>query len=137
MQHQFRFSKNERLSSKIIIDKLFADGKPLFAFPFRIILLQIENDDTNTAKVLFSVPKRNFKKAVHRNLIRRRMREAYRLNRNNFTLQLSKQNHSLAVMFIYIEKEIKDYPTIEKGMIKALKKIQQTLNPTKSIPNDK
>ncbi|MCF8361580.1 MAG: ribonuclease P protein component [Prolixibacteraceae bacterium] len=126
MQQRFKFSKNERLSSKILIDKIFTGGEPLFAYPFRIIVLPVDYDEKASVKVLFTVPKRNFKRAVHRNQIRRRMREAYRLNKNELTNFLGEQNQSFALMFIYIEKEIKDYRTIEKGMKKAIKKIQNS-----------
>jgi ribonuclease P protein component len=70
----------------------------------------------NTTQVLFSVPKRQFKDAVDRNLIRRRMKESYRLHK-----QLLIGNYSIA--FIYIGKEIENYKIIEKGMKSALRKI--------------
>ncbi|HKK81743.1 MAG TPA: ribonuclease P protein component [Prolixibacteraceae bacterium] len=126
MHQRFTFSKDERLSSKTFIDNIFNGGKPLFAYPFRIIMLPVGYDKKAPAKVLFTVPKKNFKRAVQRNQIRRRMREAYRLNKNELTSILQEQNQSLALMFIYIEKEIKDYRTIEKGMKKALRKIQNS-----------
>lgn len=131
MQHQFKFSKNERLSSKKTIDKLFTDGKALFAFPFRIIVLPSQTETSAPVQVLFSVPKKNFKRAVHRNLIKRRMHEAYRLNKNSFTSNFSTSGTSTAIMFIYIEKEIKDYASIEKGMKKALSKIGRLIATTK------
>ena len=68
-----------------------------------------------------------FKRAVHRNLLRRRMREAYRLNHASFTAFLKEAQIHLAVMFIYIDKEQLDYNKIEKGMKQALSKIQKTL----------
>lgn len=131
MQHQFKFSKNERLSSKKTIDKLFTDGNALFAFPFRIIVLPCQPETSAPVQVLFSVPKKNFKRAVHRNLIKRRMREAYRLNRNSSIPTFSTSDNSIAIMFIYIEKEIKDYAIIEKGMKKALSKIDQLIATTR------
>jgi ribonuclease P protein component len=126
MQQRFKFSKEERLNSKILIDKIFNGGEPLFAYPFRVIVMPLEHEEKAPIKVLFTVPKRNFKLAVHRNQIRRRMREAYRLNKNELTFFLKEHNQSLALMFIYIEKEIKDYRSIEKGMKKALRKIQRS-----------
>jgi ribonuclease P protein component len=67
--------------------------------------------------VLFSVPKRQFKHAVDRNLIRRRMKEAYRLNKTLLS-------GAFSIAFIYISKEIEKYEVIEKGMKGALKKMK-------------
>ena len=74
-----------------------------------------DSSQTST-QVLFSVPKRQFKHAVDRNLIRRRNKEAYRLHK-----QLLTGNFTIA--FIYIGKGIEDYKAIEKGMKSALKKV--------------
>src|SRR5690554_6622772 len=73
-------SKEERLCSKRSIDGLFAKGSSFVLYPFRFVVLQ--SPDEQPAKILFSVSKRKFRKAVDRNWIKRRMREAYRLNKN-------------------------------------------------------
>ncbi len=119
--------KDERLCSVKVIDGLFdrknsANGG-VFSYPMRVVFqpqISADTDSGNSAKistqVLFSVPKRQFKHAVDRNLIRRRMKEAYRLNK-----QLLTGNFNVA--FIYIGKGIEDYKAIEKGLKSALKKI--------------
>lgn len=121
------FKKDERLCSVKVIDGLFdrknsANGG-VFSYPMRVVFqpqISADTDSGNSAKistqVLFSVPKRQFKHAVDRNLIRRRMKEAYRLNK-----QLLTGNFNVA--FIYIGKGIEDYKAIEKGLKSALKKI--------------
>ena len=60
----FTFRKAERLSSKILLDKLFSEGKSLFSYPFKFIFLNMEMDDVPDIRVVFSVPKKNFKQAV-------------------------------------------------------------------------
>lgn len=121
------FKKDERLCSVKVIETLFdrknsANGG-VFSYPMRVVFqpqISAEDDSDistqNPTQVLFSVPKRQFKHAVDRNLIRRRMKEAYRLHK-----QLLTENFSIA--FIYIGKGIEDYKAIEKGMKSALKKV--------------
>lgn len=70
----------------------------------------------------FSVSKKNFKRAVMRNLLKRRMREAYRLNKG-IVYQVVGRDRQLAVMFIYAGREEKEYELIEKSMKQALFKL--------------
>ena len=51
------------------------------------------------------------------------MREAYRLNKATFCQELASKNLSIAVMFVFVGKELLEYPAIEKGMNSAFKKI--------------
>lgn len=122
----FTFKKAERLSSKILLDKLFSGGRSLFSYPYKFIFLETEQDDVPKIRVVFSVPKRNFKQAVKRNLIRRRMKEAYRLNKHAFTDTID--GKKFIIMVIYTEKSILDYKHIETGLIKGFKKVISTIN---------
>jgi ribonuclease P protein component len=129
MEQRFTFTKEERLCSKILIDNLFARGKSVYYPPFRFVFLPVQYlKGQFPAQVVFSVPKKKFKLAVKRTLIRRRMREAYRLNKSGFYEGLELSGHKLAIMIIYIEKEISGYPEIEMGIIKGLKKVLSKLN---------
>jgi len=127
MQNRLTFKKEERLCSKTVLDSLFAEGKSVFAFPCKILYIPTEHSSDFPIQVVFSVPKRNFKHAVKRNLIRRRMREAYRLNKEELYSKLAPLDLKLAVMVLYIEKEVKDYKAIEKGMKKGLKKLAKVV----------
>ncbi len=120
------FPKSERLCSKTILDRLFAEKRSLFAFPFRVVFLELETAEVPCQSV-FTVPKRMFKRAVHRNAIRRKMREAFRLNKASFYSFLNENQKHVALMFIYIEKEEIDFKKIEKGMKQAFSKIEKTL----------
>lgn len=124
------FSKAERLCSKKQIDLLFGKSKSIFSFPYKVNYLAEENGQSIN-QILISVPKRNFKKAVDRNRIKRLIRESYRKNK---TILNQLNNNNLQIAFVYIHKEILTYLEIEKKMISVLQKLvleNTTLNTKK------
>lgn len=127
MNTRFTLKKEERLCNKTVLDRLFQEGDSVFVYPFKFIYLPFVFDSENSVQVVFSVPKRSFKHAVKRNLIRRRMREAYRLHKHKLYEGLKQKDIKIALMIIYVDKEIKDYAKIEKGILKGLKKLQGKL----------
>jgi len=103
------------LKSPKAMQQLFLSGDSVFTFPFKLIFTRLGDDPSgNTIKVAFSVPKRNHKKAVTRNLLKRRMREAYRLNKPNINLD----QNQIALMYILVDKSVTKYEVIENAMIK-------------------
>lgn len=124
-RQSFTFKKEERLCSKKQFDKLFAEGTSFLAYPVKVIFVETENSGRYPAQTAFAVSKKLFKRAVKRNLLKRRMREAYRLNKPNFYFRC--RNKKLAVIFIYVGKEILSYQRIESSMKKALNKIADKL----------
>jgi ribonuclease P protein component len=125
---RYRLVKNERLSSRKVIEKLFAEGESFLVYPVKVVYIKIEPDHAFPAKVTFAVSKKLYKKAVHRNMIKRRMREAYRLNKHQLLIQ--NRDSTIAVVFIYIGKQIMEYSAIEKAIIRSLIKLKNViLNP--------
>lgn len=121
VNRKFTFPKQERLSWKRHIDLLFANGRSFVAFPLRVIYLPVEEDALPApASVLISVPKKKFKRAVKRNLIKRRMREAYRIHKHDLFDALANNQQRMLVAFLYLDKEILPFSEIEKAMQKAL-----------------
>ena len=121
VNRKFTFPKQERLSWKRHIDLLFANGRSFVAFPLRVIYLPVEEDALSArASVLISVPKKKFKRAVKRNLIKRRMREAYRIHKHDLFDALANNQQRMLVAFLYLDKEILPFSEIEKVMQKAL-----------------
>lgn len=96
------YSNKEKLKSKKLIEKLFAEGQAVSAFPLRLIFLK--EGESNKAGV--SVSKRNFKNAVDRNRIKRLLREAYRHNKN---MLMDNNVDGYALMILYISKDLPDY----------------------------
>lgn len=73
-----KFPSLEKLKSKILIDRLFSEGKSIKIFPLKLIYLPLQETGLITCKTSVSVPKRTFKKAVDRNYFKRLIREAFR-----------------------------------------------------------
>lgn len=125
---KFGFSKKEKLCSQKVIAQLFKNGKSFAAYPFRVVWNFHSNQEIETpAQVSVSVSKRNFKRAVKRNRIKRQMREAYRHNKHFLYSFLNENNSKLAVMFIYISKQLCDSSVIVEGMQNALKKLNNEI----------
>lgn len=114
----FRFPKSEKLKSRKAIKLLFEEGKSVSKFPVKVFYLPAENSETTQAG--FAVPKRNFKNAVDRNRIKRRLREAYRLQKH---LLKNDSGVKFALFFLYIGKEKLPYSIIEITMETLIKKI--------------
>ena len=106
----YTFKKLEKLKSKKKIEQLFLEGSSVTAFPLRLMYLQSSFKDGTNIKISVSVSKRNFKKAVDRNRIKRLMREAYRLNKNSYFNNITTQ---YALMILYIGTDKPKFKTLE------------------------
>ncbi len=125
----FSLKKNERLRSKNDIDKLFTSGESFVIYPFRIVYKFSDSNSSFKASILISIPKKRFKRAVKRNLLRRRTREAYRLNKDTLLDNLP-NNRTLNIAFLYISNELYDYSVIEKKMKESLVRLNKEINLT-------
>jgi ribonuclease P protein component len=120
----YTFKKEERLCNKRLIDGLFHNGSSFLCYPFKVSWIAAPEGETVTAQVLFAVAKKRYKRAVDRNLIKRRMREAYRLAKQDHLYRhLISVNKPIILSIGYIGKEIEEYAMMEKKMQKALAQI--------------
>lgn len=118
-------SKEERLSWKRHIDLLFAEGRSFISFPLRVVYLPVEEKELpSRVAIMVSVPKKKFKRANKRNLIKRQIRESYRIHKYDLIDPLQEKGTSMLVAFLYVDKEIRSFAEIEKSMIKALKALK-------------
>ena len=116
------FRKSEKLKSKKEIDLLFKNGKAITQYPLQAIFYTTTSP-TYKINIGFSVSKRLFKLAVKRNFIKRKIKEAFRLNKQLIAESDFLENKQLICMFVYKSKNIESFQTIEEKMKTILKKI--------------
>lgn len=121
---RYTFRKAERLKQRKLIAQVFAEGKTRASYPLRVLWLEHPNSGLSAqpVQVAFTVPKRNFRKAWQRNRIKRRMREAYRLQKNRLYEHLP-EGRRLALVLIYTGREELPYERMEKALRFLLEKL--------------
>jgi ribonuclease P protein component len=121
MSKTYTFKKEERLCNKRLIDELFHNGSSFLCYPYKISWLIVNEPFEFPAQILLSVSKKRYKRAVDRNLIKRRIREAYRLHKQQHLYSLLGDTGKKIIFSVgYIGKEIAPYDFFEKKMLKLL-----------------
>ncbi|MBD5357932.1 MAG: ribonuclease P protein component [Bacteroides sp.] len=129
--------KEEKLRHKSLVDPLFRDGQSLYEFPLRLVWRLLTPEDLKGSfkgelperigkvQMLITIPKKKRRHAVDRVLMRRRIREAYRLCRKELLERVvsSPKTGTLSMAFIYIHNENLPYATIERKIKSLLKKM--------------
>ncbi|MEJ7626648.1 MAG: ribonuclease P protein component [Ferruginibacter sp.] len=109
-KERYFYGRDDKLKSRKIIEQLFREGKSFSNFPFKVIWLPFNK--TATLQTGVGVSSRYFKKATDRNRVKRLMREAYRLQKNNLHDHLKSNGKALSVFIIYTGKEVPRYEQV-------------------------
>ncbi|PMC25368.1 ribonuclease P protein component [Hoylesella buccalis] len=131
----FKLSKWERICGRTLLEKLFTGGKSksFSVFPLRVVYLLTNRPDGDLqheapVKMMVSVSKRHFKRAVKRNRVKRQVREAYRLNKEIVVSSMADSpNRQLLLGFIWMSDELHDTDTVERSMQVLLKRVADKL----------
>ena len=116
------FHKSERLCSRKIITGLFEESESFYSTFFKVAWKMSAKEFSGPARVAFVIPKRSFRHAVSRNLLKRRLREAYRKNKQLLYSFLETENIQVAFVIIFKETFIPDYQSIESSITGLFKK---------------
>ena len=134
---RYTLRKGEKLRHRSLVDPLFKEGNSLYEFPLRLVWRRIDKEKLESTfcdhvperidgvQMLITVPKKKRRHAVDRVLMRRRIREAYRLNRHELLDAVSEreENGTLSLAFIYIHDKNLPYETIDRKIKLLLKKL--------------
>lgn len=120
-QDKHTLTKKERLNSLTLIEELFSGGsRSLPSFPLRIVYMPVEDETRPTLSLLISVPKKRFKRAVKRNLVKRQIREAYRMNKNLLLRPLEEAGKKAVIAFIWLDNGLRTSVQVEDTVKKLL-----------------
>jgi ribonuclease P protein component len=130
MKGLFTFSKEERLTGKTSIDRLFNEGRSFNQFPFRVFYIIVDQPEEPLARLLIAIPKKKVKHAVDRNRLRRLVREAYRLNRTEIITCLEAGSLHLHIALVYSGESVDlTYKEVEQKIIACLAKLANIIGP--------
>ena len=123
----YTFPKSEKLCSEKTISKVFSEGVSFVKYPLRVIYLteELSEGEEPVCRVLTSVPKKRFKRAVKRNRIKRLVREAYRLNKH-ILVDVNKSKR-INISFVMLDDKEPTFKQIRGAVVKSLERIADKL----------
>ncbi|MEJ6753659.1 MAG: ribonuclease P protein component [Flavobacteriales bacterium] len=123
----FEFPKNQKLCSETVIKEMFSSGKSFTTSGLRLVWKLDNNKDGVAVKSIIVVPKKKIRLAVKRNIIRRRLKEAYRLNKIELENMLKNKQLQLSIAVIYQKGKILPYKTVEEEIKLILERLSKEI----------
>ena len=118
------FKKEERLKSNLAVQDLLKQGHSVSIFPLKIYWKIVEDHGQKfPSQVAIAVPRKKFRRAVDRNLMKRRIRESYRKNKNLLYDFLIKSDLKVVMVILFLTDEFIPYEQIESGLKTLLSKL--------------
>jgi ribonuclease P protein component len=121
------FCKDERLCNKNYIFSLQKEGQVIYDYPITAKWMEISDNKGFCIQILPAVSKRNFKKAVERNKMKRFLREAFRLNKEKITDIARQKSKKVVIMLLYSGKKIVTFKELETKIVVILQQIADSL----------
>jgi ribonuclease P protein component len=128
----FSFGKSEKLCSKKLIEELFSNNQvnKITEHPFMLLWKEAQIESDYPAQVLIVVSKKLFPKAVHRNRIKRQIRELYRLNKHHIYQSLERQQKKVALLLMYKTRDIQETSILSNEYNKLIEKFVKNIEQT-------
>lgn len=130
-QHKHTFKKAERLKSRKQIQELFLKGKSLYVHPIKVSYIMkpaVAGQTPAGVKAGVSVSKRYFKKAVDRNLVKRLLREVYRVNNPALAAAVQGKSIALSFFFTYVDRSLPNFDLLQQKVPLCLQKLEEKIN---------
>jgi ribonuclease P protein component len=123
----FEFPKKQKLCSETVIKEMFSNGKSFTTSALRLVWKVDNNQDEVAVKSIIVVPKKKIRLAVKRNIIRRRMKEGYRLHKIELENMLKNKELHLIIAIIYQKENILPYKTMEEEIKLILERLRKEI----------
>jgi ribonuclease P protein component len=123
----FEFPKKQKLCNETAIKEMFSNGNSFVIHTIRLVWKEQVNSDDVVIKSIIVVPKKQLKLAADRNIVRRRMKEAYRLNKSTIENSLKNKGKQLNIAIVYQNDKRLSYKVIEEKIKLILGRLREEI----------